>query len=102
VVEDLKKLKSNVFVMDLCIITQQKDLLLHALKEDDKFMVNPNPNPSSTKGNSGEIRNSNVNKVSVDKKPRSFVRPFLLTFKIYNKNLHNCLVDSSACQCAKI
>jgi hypothetical protein len=46
---DLKKLKANIFVMDLCRIPQQKDLLLQALKEDDKLMVNPNPNPSSGK-----------------------------------------------------
>jgi hypothetical protein len=36
VVEDLKKMKENIFVMDLCRIPQQKDLLLQALKEDDK------------------------------------------------------------------
>jgi hypothetical protein len=32
----------------------------------------------------------------VDKKPRSSFPPFLLTFKIYNRNIHNCLVDSCA------
>jgi hypothetical protein len=36
VVEDLKKMKENIYVMDLCRIPQQKDLLLQALKEDEK------------------------------------------------------------------
>jgi hypothetical protein len=54
VVEDLKKLKSNIFVMDLCKIPQQKDLLLQALEEDDKLMLNPNPNPSPRKETMGK------------------------------------------------
>jgi hypothetical protein len=96
VVEDLKKLKANISVMELCRIPQQKDLLLQALEEDDKLMLNPNPNPILGKGISREIRKPNVNMVSIDKKPRSSVPPFLLTFEIYNRNLHNCLVDSGA------
>jgi hypothetical protein len=35
VVEDLKKLKANILVMDLCRIPQQKYLLLQALDEDE-------------------------------------------------------------------
>jgi hypothetical protein len=35
-----------------------------------------------------------VNSFSVDKKGNPFVPPFLLTFEFFNKNLHNCLVDS--------
>jgi hypothetical protein len=37
-----------------------------------------------------------VNTVSASKKTWSSVPPFLLTFEIYNINLHNCLVDSGA------
>jgi hypothetical protein len=95
-VEDLKKLKSNISVMDLCRIPQQKDLLLQALDEDGKLMLNLSPNSSEGKGISGEIRKPNVNTITTDKKPRSSVPPFLLTFEIYNKNLHNCLVESGA------
>jgi hypothetical protein len=32
IVEDLKKLKANILVMDMCIIPQQKEFLLQALK----------------------------------------------------------------------
>jgi hypothetical protein len=38
VVEDLKKMKYNVFVMDMCRIPQQKDFLLQALKLIDTPM----------------------------------------------------------------
>jgi len=37
-----------------------------------------------------------VNTCSEDKKGRPFVPPFLLTFEVFNRNLHNCLVDSRA------
>jgi len=30
------------------------------------------------------------------KKGKPFVPPFLLTFEVFNNNLHNCLVDSGA------
>ena len=31
-----------------------------------------------------------------DKKGKPFVPPFLLTFEVFKRNLHNCLVDSGA------
>jgi hypothetical protein len=42
------------------------------------------------------VNKSVVNACSEDKKGKPFVPPFLLTFKFFNKNLHNCLVDSGA------
>ena len=35
-----------------------------------------------------------VNTFSKGRKERPFVLPFLLTFEVFNMNLHNCLVDS--------
>ena len=37
-----------------------------------------------------------VNACSLDKRGKPFVPLFLLTFEVFNKNLHNCLVDSGA------
>jgi hypothetical protein len=37
-----------------------------------------------------------VNAYSEDKKGRPFVPPFLLKFEVFNRNLHNCLVDLGA------
>jgi hypothetical protein len=42
------------------------------------------------------INKPTVNVCSEDKKGKPFVPPFLLTFEVFNKNLHNCLVDSGA------
>ena len=37
-----------------------------------------------------------MNAYSEDEKGKPFVPPFLLTFEVFNKNLHNCLVDLGA------
>jgi hypothetical protein len=46
--------------------------------------------------NSGETKNSTINSTSTDKKSKLYIPPFLLTFEIFNRNIHNCLVDSGA------
>jgi hypothetical protein len=44
-----------------------------------------------------DLRNKpTVNTCSEDKKGNPFVPLFLLTFEVFNINLHNCLVDSRA------
>jgi hypothetical protein len=44
-----------------------------------------------------DLRNKpTVNACSEDKKGKPFVPPFILTFEVFDKNLHNCLVDSGA------
>ena len=37
-----------------------------------------------------------MNAYSLDKIGRPFVPPFLLTFEVFNINIHNCLVDFGA------
>jgi hypothetical protein len=92
--EDLKNLKANVSIMDMCRIPQQKDFLLQSLKSIKSPM---------TITDLGEVlapidpkNKPNVNACSVDKKGKPFVPPFLLMFEVFNMNLHNCLVDSGA------
>jgi len=80
--------------MDMCKIPQQKDFLLYALSFVEK----------STATSDLEINLSFTNLVSKptmntslgDRRENPFVPPFLLTFEVLNKNLHNCLVDSGA------
>jgi hypothetical protein len=80
--------------MDMCRIPHQKDFLLQALKSIE------NPITSTDQGENPTIsylRNKpTVNAFSEDKKGNPFVPPFLLTFEVFNKNLHNCLVDFGA------
>jgi hypothetical protein len=94
VVEDLKKMKANVYFMDMCRIPQQKNFMLQALKSIDTCITSTDqcevPSPTDL------TNKPSVNACSLDKRGRHFVPPFLLTFEVFNKNLHNCLVDSGA------
>jgi hypothetical protein len=90
----LKKLKENISVMDMCRIPQQKDFLLHALKSVENTTTSTHQGGSLTPT---DIRNKpNLNAFSKDKKGKPFVPPFLLTFEVFNRNLHNYLIDSGA------
>jgi hypothetical protein len=94
VVEDLKKLKANISVMDICRIPQQKDFLLQALNSAENPTMGNGPERSLT--HTDPVGKPTVNTCSGDRKEKPFVPPFLLTFEIFNRNLHNCLVDSGA------
>jgi hypothetical protein len=94
IVEDIKILKANVLVMDMCRIPQQKNFLLQALKSVETPITSTNqgevPSPIYLKNK------PNVNACSVDKKGNPFVPSFVLTFEVFNRNIHNCLIDSGA------
>jgi hypothetical protein len=92
VVEDLKKLKANISVMDICRIPQQKDFLLQALNSAKNPTTGNGPERSLT--HTGPMGKPTVNACSGDRKEKPFVPPFLLMFEIFNRNIHNCLVDS--------
>jgi hypothetical protein len=94
IVEYLKKLKDNISVMDICRIPQQKDFLLQALKSVEYSTTSTDQGRNLTPTDLGN--KPTVNTCSEDKKGNCFVLLFLLTFKVFNRNLHNCLVDSGA------
>jgi hypothetical protein len=93
-VEYLKKLKANISVMDICRILQQKYFLLQALNSVEYLTMSNGPKISLT--HTGPVGKPTVNTCSGNRKEKPFVPPFLLTFEIFNRNLHNCLVDSRA------
>jgi hypothetical protein len=80
--------------LDIFRIPQQKDFLLQALKSVENPTTNTNPGRNLIPTDLGN--KPMVNTCSEDKKGRTFVPPFLLTFEVFNRNLHNCLVDSGA------
>jgi hypothetical protein len=78
--------------MDMCRIPQQKDFLLQDLNsvETPITSTEQGENPAFT----NLISNPIVNACSEDKKGKPSVPTFLLKFDVFNKNLHNVLVDS--------
>jgi len=77
--------------MDICRIPRQKDFLLQALSSVEKLVAASGleRNLSST----DPVSKPTVNICLGDRKEKPFVPPFLLTFEVFNRNLHNCLVD---------
>jgi hypothetical protein len=125
VVEYLKKLRDNISIYELLKFPFLLQKMLQNISENDKngnssinkVVQNKVPQKTSTKNNldpqdKGSLPVSNVNNVNnVDKvvletaskktqattlNTHKNVPPFLLTFKIFNRNVHNCMVDSGA------
>jgi hypothetical protein len=93
IVEDLKILNENISVIDMCRIPQRKDFLLQALKS----VENPTSTDQGEYMTPTDLRNKpTVNAFSEDNKGKPFIPPFLLTFEVFDKKLHNYLVDLGA------
>jgi hypothetical protein len=91
VVEYLKKFKANISIMDICRIPQQKYFLLQDLRSVENPTTSNDQEINLTA--TDLVNKLTVNGCSKDKNGKPFVPSFLLTFEVFNKNLHNCLVD---------
>jgi hypothetical protein len=80
--------------MDICRIPQQKDFLLQAFKSIENPMTRNDQERNKTP--TDLVNKPNVNAFLEDKKGKPFVPPFILMFEVFNRNLHNCLVDLGA------
>ena len=100
VVEDMKKTKANISIHELTKLKQRQNILLRDLNvvpasalpapvvfQVDNHMGKP-PSPS-TKIDPTDI-------IMIGDRSISHTPPFLLTYEIFNKNVHNCLIDSGA------
>ena len=85
IVEDIKKVKANISLFEMCNVPQQKEKLLKALEVPKEKL------PTDNQPEEEEIDEASVGGKSKYKTP-----PFLLNFEIFNHNVHNCLVDSGA------
>ena len=84
IVEDIKKAKANISLFEMCNLPQQKKNLLKALETPVKEPQNDNQ-PEEEIGEASLGGNSKYRTPS-----------FLLTFEIFNYNVHNCLVESGS------
>jgi hypothetical protein len=122
VVEYLKKMKENIVVFELCKITYLREQLRKYLtyKAQDVAIGNSKATPKGkntkttklsrtscvTSTSSVENKekeyieekkpNSKVDGALFGRKSRSLTPPFLLNFEIFNRNVHNCLLDIGA------
>ena len=69
----------------MCNVPQQKEKLLKALEMSEEKLLTEN-----------QPQEEEIGEASVGGKPKCKTTPFLLTFEIFNHNVHNCVVDSGA------
>jgi hypothetical protein len=123
-IEDLKKMRANIFVFELLKFPLILQKMLQSIVENSKN--NNSSNKKSAKIDSNTTKKiptkttyelsdkrdlagktvANVDKVVLGTttknqqnsivNTRKNVPPFLLTFEIFNRNVHNCMVDSGA------
>ena len=80
IVEDIKKTKENISLFKLCNLSQQRKKILEA------FDPRPNSIPEAIESD------IEINEESIGGKSKFQTFPFLLSFEIFNHNVHNCLV----------
>ena len=101
IVEDMKKTRANTTFHELSKLKHQQKILL---KEFHAVPVAPLSTVviSQASHDMGRPPTDAINKVDpndialIGGRLRSHTPPFLLTYEIFNKNLHNCLVDFGA------
>jgi hypothetical protein len=97
----MNKTKTNISMFDNCSLTRQRELLHDAFKPHDiqKGTV------IATEILILEIDAQEIHKVEISAAinaksivifSKSQIQPFLLTYEIFNFNVHNCLADSGA------
>ena len=91
IVDDMKKVRENICMFELTKIMSQWDILLRELRKTSSGNV-----ISSDKGSNKSLDTltSILNALMMD--ANTLYSPFLLTFEIFNFNVHNLLVDLSA------
>ena len=85
IVEDIKKVRANISLFEMCKVPHQKENLWKALEASKEGL------PTGNQPKEEKIGEARVGVKSKSKNP-----PFLLTFEIFNHNVHNFLVDSGA------
>ena len=77
--------KANISLFEMCNVPQQKEKLLKALEMPEEKIPTDN-----------QPKEEEMGQESVEGNPKYKTPPFLLTFEIFNYNVHKCLVDSEA------
>ena len=84
IIEDINKTKANISLFEMCNLPQQRKNLLEAF------------DPQTSKSQDYIQSDKEINEASIWGKSKSQILPFLLSFAIFNHNVHNSLVDSGA------
>lgn len=98
IIDDMKKTRANVTLYELSKLKHQQKIIMKELNVVPTTFL-----PTSIAFHNMGIPPPNaINQIDpndialIGGRSRSHTPPFLLTYEIFNKNVHNCLVDSGA------
>ena len=91
----MKKTKANITMFELSKLKHQQKLLLKELNAVPSSPL-PSTKAASDSGQPPSGRVEATDTILIGDRSNSHTPPFLLTYEIYNRNLHNFLIDSGA------
>lgn len=101
IVEDMKETRANITFHELSKLKHQQKLFLKELKAvpTSPLSVIVISQAAQEMGRPPSTLSNKVNSTDISRiagRSKSHTPPFLLNFEVFNKNLHNCLVDFGA------
>jgi hypothetical protein len=92
----MKKTRENISLYEISKLKSQNNSLLRALGVSDKTIPSSTTMKNKEKNLTVQTLSSDVDigSILIGDRSRSHTPSLLLTFEIFNKNVHNCLVDS--------
>lgn len=94
IIEDMKKMQANISLYELCKLTNQCELIVKTFVASPAISKPSSSVRANSSGRSKAVIGLQVIVNSANTNSRGSTPPFLLTFEIFNYNVHNCLVDS--------
>jgi hypothetical protein len=98
IIDDMKKTRANITLYELSKLKHQQKIMMKEL-----HVVPTTSLPTAVAShNMGRPPTNMINKIDpndialIGGRSKSHTPPFLLTYEIFNKNVHNCLIDSGA------
>jgi len=95
IVDGMKKTKANITMFELSKLKHQQKLLLKELNAVPSLPL-PSAKAANDSGQPPSGRVEAIDTILIGDISNSHTPPFLLTYEIYNRNLHNYLIDSGA------
>jgi len=101
IIRDMTKTRENITFHELSKLKHQQKLLLKELKAVPTTLlpVTVISEAAQEMGRPPSISSNKINPTDITligRRSKSHTSPFLLTFEVFNKNLHNYLVDFGA------
>lgn len=95
IIDDMKNTKANITMFELRKLKQQQKLLLKELNAIPSSPL-PSAKVANDSGQPPSRRIEATDTILIGDRSNSHTPPFLLTYEIYNRKLHNYLIDSGA------